>query len=143
MTDAPSPAPILLCEDDPHDLFFAQRLIKRVVAGHPVLVATDGEKAVQSLQELAAQQLPALVLLDIRMPRRTGFEVLEWARTQPALREVPFVMMTGSGLDQDVTRARELGAKAFLTKYPSPEEFADMLRRFTAVQLLAAGPPAS
>lgn len=130
-----SPA-ILLCEDDPHDLFFALRLLKRINVGHPVVTAKDGEEAVQCLKEfIRTSSLPALVLVDIRMPRRTGFEVLEWAVAQPALRDVPFIMLSGSGLDQDVTRARELGARAFLTKYPTAEELSATLRRSTAVRL--------
>ena len=126
-----SRAPLLLCEDDPHDLFFAQRLLKRLDLAHPVVTANDGEEAVQRLKDsITTRQLPCLVLLDLRMPRRTGYEVLEWAMAQPDLVRVPFIIMSGSGLEQDMKRSTELGAKAFLTKYPTPEQLGATLRRY-------------
>lgn len=113
---------ILLVEDDPNDVGLIKLGFTKVGISNPLLVISDGEKAIQYLsgQETYADRekfpLAQLILLDLALPRRTGFEVLEWVRLQPQLRHVPVIVLTGSTLAVDVRRAYQLGANSFLTK---------------------------
>jgi CheY-like chemotaxis protein len=68
-----------------------------------------------------------LLFLDIKMPRRDGFEALRWIRQQAALRDLNVVVLSGSDEPKDIARAKELGANRFLTKYPAPEVFAGIV----------------
>jgi CheY-like chemotaxis protein len=80
----------------------------------------DGEYS-----DRGAFPLPAVMLLDLKLPRRSGLEVLEWVRAQATLRRLPVVMLTSSNQSQDVNRAYDLGANSYLVK---PVEFADLER---------------
>lgn len=123
--------PLLIAEDDPDDLFFARLLVQRADIHNPVVTVEDGEEAVVYLSgAIETQRLPCLALLDIKMPILTGFGVLEWARQQPALAEFPFVMMSGSDMEEDKARAKALGAKHYLVKYPSPTDLGAIVRAY-------------
>jgi CheY-like chemotaxis protein len=81
-----------------------------------------------------------LVLLDLRMPRQDGFEVLEWVARQPQLKDLPIVILSGSDVPHDIERARRLGARDYLTK---PMHAADYARMLTDVHTRwLAGSPA-
>jgi CheY-like chemotaxis protein len=124
--------PLLICEDDPDDLFFARLLVQRSGAKNPVITVEDGEHAITYLTGcIDTGACPCLVLLDIKMPLKNGFDVLEWARGKPELSHVAFVVMSGSALEADRERAYQLGAKGYLVKYPSPQALGVTIRQFT------------
>ncbi len=129
----PSVPPLLLVDDDECDLFLLQRALQKAGIGLPQHIATNGEQAINYLSgqgEFAdpdAFPIPGAVFLDLKMPFVSGFDVLEWTRSQPRLTVVPFFVLTGSSLERDRQRALELGAKGYLVKPPTPEMLLDVL----------------
>jgi len=117
---------ILQVEDDANDVFLLQRAFREVAVANPVRVATDGQMAVDYLAgagtyaNRAEFPLPGLVLLDLKLPRRSGREVLEWIRARPAFRRIIVIVFTAAEYVGDVGLAYDLGANAFLLK---PNEF--------------------
>lgn len=118
---------ILLAEDDPNDVFFMKRALDKAGVNLPVHVARNGQEAIDYLSgsgnfsDRAGFTLPQLLLLDLKMPFVNGFEVLEWVRSQPVLKELPVIVLTSSSEDRDRQRAAELGAKAYFVKPPTRE----------------------
>jgi len=114
---------VLLVEDDLNDIFIVKRAFKMVNIPTPLQVVTDGEEAISYLRghgkyaNRKAFPLPTLIVMDIRMPRRDGFEVLERVRTsdQP-FRRIPIVIVSASENPADINRAYELGANAYMIK---------------------------
>jgi CheY-like chemotaxis protein len=127
---------ILVAEDDPTDAYFFQRAFKR--AGLQVLLhfVRDGQEVIDYLQgtgtfaDRAAHPLPQLVLLDLKMPRLDGFEVLEWVRKQPGFSGLQVVIFSSSGEPKDMNRAYGLGANWYLVKPHSIEELTALVGRF-------------
>ena len=113
---------ILLFEDEPGDVLLIRRACRRADLASPLQVVGDGEAAVAYLagQDAYADRqqypLPALVLLDLKLPRKSGLEVLAWLRAQPALKRLPVVVLTSSRERGDVDHAYELGANSYLVK---------------------------
>jgi len=113
---------ILIIDDDPNDTLLLQRAFQRTRLVCSLHFAKDGEEAVAYLSgqggyaDRNQYPLPALVLLDLKMPRKSGLEVLEWIRQQPSLRRLIVVMLTSSNQSSDVNRAYELGANSYLVK---------------------------
>jgi CheY-like chemotaxis protein len=122
---------ILQVEDSEDDVFMMKRVLKKAGVENPVRVAWNGQDAVDYLmaaldpERCARHPLPFLILLDLKLPYRDGFEVLEWIRTQPRLADVMVVMLTGSGEARDRQRALALGARSYLVK---PATVDDMKR---------------
>ena len=117
---------ILIVEDNPTDVMLIRRALARLKIANPVQVVADGDRAVDYLSghddyaDRMQFPLPALILLDLKLPRRSGLEVLEWLRRQEGLRRVPVIMLTSSRQSDDVNRAYDLGANSYLVK---PVEF--------------------
>lgn len=113
---------LLVVEDDPDALFLLKRALLKVGLRTPLQVATDGEEAVSYLSgtghfsDRERHPLPCLILLDLKLPRKSGFEVLEWMRNQPRLRRIPVIIVTTSGEERDRRRALELGAREYHIK---------------------------
>jgi len=120
---------ILIVEDNATDVMLIRRAFARLHIANPVQVVGDGDRAVDYLSgkdaycDRAQFPLPAFVLLDLKLPRRSGLEVLAWLRAQDGLRRLPVVMLTSSRQSQDVNSAYELGANSYLVK---PVEFDDL-----------------
>jgi two-component system response regulator len=124
----------MLVDDNPDDLFVMRQRLLRSGVENPVLTFEDGDEAMGHLKRVIADtpaELPAVIFLDLRMPRRGGFEVLKWIRAQAALVDVQVVIVSTSTLPEDANRALALGAAQFLPKYPTPETFADIVRSAT------------
>ena len=113
MTDADDL--ILLVEDDPHQVEFLKRAFAKTGIANPLHVACDGQKAVTFLSDFR-HPAPALILLDLKVPRISGLRLLDWMRRRPELRETPVVIITSSIEPEDRRRADELGVVAYLCK---------------------------
>lgn len=124
--------PVVVIEDDPDDLFFITRRINKAGLRNPVVTFGDGDDAVQHFSQLVQRgsfETPACVVFcDIKMPRKNGFEVLRWFKSQPKLAPIQFVMLSGSDEAVDHARARELGANRYLVKFPSEQVFAEIIK---------------
>ena len=114
---------VLLVEDDLNDIFIVKRAFKMANIPSPLQVVTDGQEAISYLRgdgkyaDRNHYPLPKLMVMDIRMPRRSGFEVLEWVkRGQQPLRRIPIVIVSSSQNPADINRAYELGANAYMVK---------------------------
>lgn len=119
--------PVLLIDDSHEDLFLAKRLLARAGVTRPIVTVDGGEEAVVFLKAAmlpnAEDLLPVVIFCDVKMPARDGFEVVQWARTQPALQPLPIYMLSGGDLDSDRERARNVGATGYLVKFPIPDVF--------------------
>jgi CheY-like chemotaxis protein len=126
---------MLIAEDDPHDVFFVRRAIWK--AGLPVnpRCFCDGEEALRYLQAVPPYNdrqlypLPRIILLDIKMPRKDGFEVLQEVRSDPSLKRLVAVMFSSSSLARDIDRAYDLGANAYVVKPADSSQLVVTLRR--------------
>ena len=106
---------VLLVEDDPNQVIFIERAFRQVGLPNPLRVVRNGEQAVSYLSD-RTNPVPALILLDLKVPRIRGLKVLEWIRSQPDLKEIPTVVVTSSIETDDRRRADELGVVAYLCK---------------------------
>ena len=113
---------IQLAEDDPNDVLLIQRAFQRTHVANPLQVVRDGEEALAYLSgqgpfaDRERHPLPVLLLMDLKMPRKSGLEVLEWVRQQPGLKRLPITVLTSSNQSPDINRAYELGANSYLVK---------------------------
>jgi CheY-like chemotaxis protein len=127
---------ILLAEDNEDHVFIFRRAIHQAGITTPLHVVGDGEQVIKYLQATGRYRnrseypLPDLLLLDLKMPRKDGFEVLKWIREQPSLSTLRVVVLTTSDRIQDVNEAYRLGANSFLVK---PLEFAELRNMLTAL----------
>ena len=128
---------ILLAEDNEDHVLLTKRAFRMAGLLNPVVTVENGEEAIAYLKgegkfaNRSEFPLPTLLLLDLKMPRKNGFEVLEWLRTQPALSSLRVVVLTTSDRILDVNRAYQLGANSFLTK---PVDFRDFVQLSTAIK---------
>lgn len=113
---------LLLVEDDESDVLFLKRAFEKVGVTIHLEVVEDGQKAVDYLAgngpyaDRSRYPAPTHVLLDLKLPELSGLEVLEWIRSEPRLRELRVTILTSSGQESDIHRARELGVDAYLVK---------------------------
>ena len=125
---------ILQVEDDRNDIFFLEHAFKAAGITHPLRVARDGQEAIEYLSgagefaNRAQYPLPCLILLDLKLPRKDGFEVLEWVRAEPNLRQLTVIVFTSSGRTADVDRAYHLGANSFVVKPSHLEERVELAK---------------
>lgn len=144
MTTAPV---VLLVEDDPDDVFLVQRAFRKLAPDARLERVADGDEAIAYLTgdaPYADRQrfpLPALMLLDLKLPRRNGFEVLQWLRGQPGLRRLPVVVLTSSCHDADIDRAYDCGANSYLVKPVLPQALQALLAGLDVFWLRTNKPP--
>lgn len=122
--------PILLVEDNPHDLELTLIALSKSQLANEVVVMRDGADALDYLNrrgEFAQRAAgnPAVILLDLKLPKVDGLEVLKAIRVSDALKSVPVVMLTSSKEEQDVVRSYELGVNAYVVK---PVDFTEFLK---------------
>ena len=115
-------AKVLIADDEPNIVISLEFLMKR--EGHQVLVARDGEQALAMIRA----ERPDLVLLDVMMPRLSGFEVCQAVRADPQLAGTKILMLTAKGRDTDVAQGRGVGADDYMTKPFSTKELAARVR---------------
>jgi len=127
------PLTILIAEDDDGDLILLKRAFDKVSPQTRLMVVKDGEDALRYLKRTSevdgtpAFPFPQVILLDLAMPRRGGFEVIELVRSDPRLRKLPIIVMSGESNSEEVARAYELGANAYFLKPNDPEELYKMV----------------
>lgn len=127
---------ILLVDDNPHDVVLIRLAFRRVGIIDTIHLVKDGVEAMRYIKGEGAYAdrhqfpTPTLVLLDLKMPQTSGFEVLSWMREQPILANVVVVVMSGSKNDADIDRAYALGANSYLVKPTRFEEMVKMMETF-------------
>lgn len=126
--------PILLVEDSPDDALLIQRAFRKANMANPVQLVRDGEEAVAYLSgappwdDRARFPLPVFMLLDLKLPRRSGLEVLAWVRQESTVKRLPVVVLTSSRESVDVNRAYDLGVNSYLTKPVGFEALLEMVK---------------
>lgn len=135
--------PILVVDDNEDDLLMFRRAAAKARLANPVVCFRDGEEAVRHLEQVQTgtaperdlppeRRAPVLLVLDLKMPRMSGFEVLQWLRARPGLRRIPVIVFTSSSQDPDIARAYELGANSYLVK---PVSFSGMIEMLSTLGL--------
>jgi CheY-like chemotaxis protein len=137
---------LLLAEDNEDDLFLIQRAIQQARLVNPVHVVRDGAEAIDYLDgagsnaERSEYPLPMLLMLDLRMPKKSGFDVLRWIQGQhPKFAAMKIVVLTTSTDERDWALATELGAHSYLNKPGSLTEFVNLMLRIHGHWLLLDG----
>ena len=126
--------PVLLVEDSDDDVFFMRRAFRNASISNPMIVIQDGQSAIDYLggeglyTDRKQHPMPGLVLLDIKLPLRTGFEVLHWIRTDPRLKPMVVVVLTTSSEPIDIDAAYRLGANSYLVKPPSTSSLLELTK---------------
>ncbi|PCR90583.1 response regulator [Natrinema ejinorense] len=121
---------ILLVEDNPVDVRLTEEAFKTAEQEIALQTVTNGDDAVEFLQQSSDTDLPDLVLLDLNLPGRDGCDVLEVIRDDPRLRPLPVLMLTSSEADEDVARCYDARANSYLTKPTDPAEFISLVDIF-------------
>jgi CheY-like chemotaxis protein len=133
---AKSPS-ILLAEDEESDVMMFQLALKRGGMSFPVIITRDGQEAVdylsgrQPYQDRTAYPLPSLIILDLKMPRLSGFDVLSWLNSSPDIKQIPAVVLSSSSYAQDIHHATQLGAREYYIKPHSVTELSRLLQTAT------------
>lgn len=117
---------ILIADDEQNIVISLEFLMKR--EGFDVSIAVDGEEAVDKIRS----EMPDLVLLDVMMPKKSGFEVCQEIKSDPALKSVRILMLTAKGRDTEVAKGLALGADAYMTKPFSTKELVARVRSMLA-----------
>ena len=118
---------ILIVDDEPNIVVSLEFLMKR--EGFEVAVAADGEAALRSVEE----KKPDLVLLDIMLPKKNGFEVCQTIRANPEWQSIKVVMLTAKGRDTEVAKGTALGADAYMTKPFSTKDLIAQVRQILGI----------
>ncbi|HET7649749.1 MAG TPA: response regulator [Gammaproteobacteria bacterium] len=139
---------ILLAEDDQNDVMLIKRAFSKSHVINPIACVENGEEAVAYLSgqgqyaDRERHPLPFMMLLDLKLPRLSGHEVLKWLREQPGLKRLPVVVLTSSREPSDINRAYEVGANSYLVKPVVFEEFSTLLKQLQVYWLMLSEHPA-
>lgn len=126
--------PILLAEDDPDDQMFAREALEASRLANALYIVEDGEELMDYLHRRGEYEdptdspRPGLILLDLKMPRMNGLEALEEIKSDSALRRIPVVVLTTSGVDEDISRSYDLGVNSFIRKPVTFEGLVEAVR---------------
>ena len=129
--------PILAAEDEASDRLILELVFEKVKSPYPLVIVRDGQEAVEYLSgegpfaDRTVHPLPGLLILDLKMPRMNGFDVLGWLATQPRLKGLPAVVLSSSPDDSDIKKAKQLGAREYFVK---PHNFNDLLQMVQQIQ---------
>src|SRR5438093_11629714 len=125
----------LIAEDDAMDAFLLERAFAAAGVSASLRFVRDGQEAIDYLGGVAAfadrqvNPLPDLLLLDLKMPRMNGFDVLAWLRQQPGLKRLLVTVLTSSDQPEDINRAYDLGANSYLLKPHGSQDLAELVLR--------------
>src|SRR5687768_8183030 len=124
---------ILLADDDENDIALFRRAFKQADIKNPLQIVRDGEEVIAYLAgegkfaDRSQFPLPTLLLLDLKMPRKNGFEVLQWVREHPTLKALRVLVLTVSSDIRDVNMAYQLGANSFIVKSLDIQNFLELV----------------
>jgi CheY-like chemotaxis protein len=144
MTNSETPGPVLYIEDSESDVLLLKRAFARLGTHIPLLVLSDGQAAWDYLEGSGVVHgpgKPSLILLDLKLPRKSGLEVLKSLKEAPVLREIPVLVMSSSSERSDVDRAYALGADFYLVKPVEPERRLEMAGAIHAYWLAVCSDP--
>lgn len=139
----PGSLTVLHVDDDPNDTALLQAASRKADVGFALQNVEDGEQAIAYLKgsgKYADRELyraPSLVLLDLKMPRATGFEILNWIRNHPTLKQLPVIVLSGSELQADIKNAYAAGANSYLVKPLGFEALVNLVKSINGVWLTA------
>lgn len=125
---------ILVAEDDPNDQFFIEKELKKLEIPVQIRFVNDGEQAIAyflSLGKFADPSQfpkPDVIFIDLKMPRLNGFELLQWLRTHKVSERLLTVVVSSSSLQEDIDKAYDLGANAYLVKPATVQDYAKVFR---------------
>lgn len=137
----------LLIEDDSNDQVLIRRSFQKAPTTTRVVVANDGDEALSYLSGIGNFSdrerfpLPCVILLDLKLPRRSGLEVLAWVRKYTPLRQVPVIILTSSYQEEDVRSAYDLGANSYLVKPVDLDDLETMMARVAEYWTALNHPP--
>jgi len=129
---------ILLVEDDPNDLELTLRALRKKNIANRIEVARDGVEALDYIfcsgehQQRQIEEQPRLVMLDLKLPRVDGMDVLQKIKSDERTRHIPVVVLTSSGEEKDINRAYDLGVNSFVTKPVDFQQFTDTIGQLGA-----------
>jgi CheY-like chemotaxis protein len=126
---------ILLVEDNEDDAFFMRQALRDAQITNPVQLVEDGQQAIDYLGCQGAflsrePEPPMIVFLDLKLPFKTGHEVLQWIRSQPHLQTLVVIVLTSSSEPVDIKRCYQLGANSYVVKPPTAEQLLDLASAF-------------
>ena len=133
-TRATNPVSILIADDDAQDTMLVKMAVKRASLGLRLETVGDGEEAIDYLMgrsrfaDRQTHPFPNMLLLDLKMPRVNGFDVLDFVRKQPGLKQLPVVIFSSSDDPKDIRRAYDAGANSYLCKPHGNDDLSALLR---------------
>ncbi len=136
---------ILIADDDPDDQLIIQDVLKDLAISDPVQVFEDGQQVLDylgSVTEISkVKNLPGILLLDLRMPKKNGFEVLQCLKQHPVWKLLPVAVLSTSNQERDIQMAYRLGANGYFVKSPYYQEMREILRIIHAYWMVYSFPP--
>ena len=135
---------ILLVEDNEDDILLEQEALADAKLVNLMCVVRDGEEALAYLRREGKYrdvQMPGLILLDINMPRKNGFEVLNEIKSDPGLMHIPVIMLTTSDSEADIVKSYAKGACSYITKPMDFDKFREVVKQFALYWVLVARVP--
>ncbi|MGV3772633.1 MAG: response regulator [Verrucomicrobiales bacterium] len=127
---------ILLVEDNEDDVFLMKRALKEAAITNPLYIVDEGQAAINYLAgaglyaDRSAYPLPMVVFLDLKLPLKSGHEVLEWIRQQPGFKDLIVIMLTSSNEPVDLKRSYALGANSYVVKPPTASQLLELAQAF-------------
>lgn len=134
---------ILLVEDNPKDVELTRRALTRANIANVLVVASDGVEAIEYLlgNSITPPELPVVVLLDLKLPRIDGLEVLRRIRAEQRTKTLPVVILTSSNEEKDIVGSYNLGANSYIRKPVKFNDFADAIKQLGLYWLVLNQPP--
>lgn len=134
--------PILLVEDNPMDIDLTKRAFARNNILNPLQLALDGEEALEWIDRWEkGESLPAVILLDLKLPKVSGLEVLKQLKEHPTFATIPVVVLTSSSEARDIQEAYQLGANSYIVKPVAFEKFLDVAKKIELYWSVVNEPP--
>jgi DNA-binding response OmpR family regulator len=134
VTATKRPMTVLHVDDDPNDVTLLRVACAKAAVNFELQNIEDADQVIEYLNgtgkyaDRALYQLPGLVLLDLKMPKATGLEILKWIRNHSVLKQLPVIVLSGSELREDMLRAYEVGANSYLVKPPSFDSLVNLVK---------------
>lgn len=135
-------SPILIVEDNPLDLDLAMRAFSRRKVSNPIVVARDGEEAINLIPRWeSGEPVPAVILLDLKLPRIDGLDVLRALKAHERFRLIPIIVLTSSAEDRDISEAYKLGVNSYIVKPVDFNRFSEVCAQLEMYWFLLNTPP--